>query len=798
VRRLSDLLDQIKRKKQFRFYKHTILVNWVLSYVFILLIALWSGYITYTISIDVIETEAGKNNYASLQQLKLLIDSRLKDIENIGVEVSLDKKLQNILYQDKPMTEYQQYLLTEIITNLHNYKVVNNFIEDINVYLPFQDLVIRNASLYSTEDWYNIYYKSEALPYNQFILALKQKHGNDYECLMRKSPEGTAAKYIQYRQSLPIDPYGNPYATLVINMKQSVIREYLNNYDWVPRGGSIFIIDDREQVISSVGEMKFPNYINYSYLMESANTFKTRQETTDYVVLHAKSAVTQWAYVFVMPTSVFFEKLERVRAISTMSIIGCMVLGILLTIYFARKNYSPIGNMVNTFSKLGGVEKDMRKNEYGYIESSLEKIMKDREEILRKMDRQRHVLRNTFLAGMLRGRLGRQPDILGSWKEYELDFTEGDFAVLLIHIRDLHNLFFENAKDIDPNNLDLVHFIIRNIFEEQARMCNAGYIIELDSVIACVINIRLEDENAAKAELFRIARESADIISGKFGIELIVAISRVYPSAQKIPDAYAEALETMEYQRLTGDHPVMEYERIGFMHESNPVNDFQEEKRFKNCIEGGDFLGAKDVLNRIFNRNFYNDKGMASVQLMKFKMYALISLVLACVHELTARYDSVFLQNINPESRFLNCDTLVKLQKEMILILDYVETYVKSKAGTRNDSLVGIVTHYIQENYTDSNLNVSTISDMLNVTVPYLSKAFKKKTGRGLLEYIHQVRIEHAKGLLKDKELSVKDIAEKTGYYNAISFIRVFKKFEGVSPGRYGRSSAGEQEAEEL
>ena len=55
----------------------------------------------------------------------------------------------------------------------------------------------------------------------------------------------------------------------------------------------------------------------------------------------------------------------------------------------------------------------------------------------------------------------------------------------------------------------------------------------------------------------------------------------------------------------------------------------------------------------------------------------------------------------------------------------------------------------------------------------------------GLLEYIHRVRIRHGKQLMTDyPKLKVKEIAEKVGYINATSFIRAFKRYEGMTPGK--------------
>ena len=52
--------------------------------------------------------------------------------------------------------------------------------------------------------------------------------------------------------------------------------------------------------------------------------------------------------------------------------------------------------------------------------------------------------------------------------------------------------------------------------------------------------------------------------------------------------------------------------------------------------------------------------------------------------------------------------------------------------------------------------------------------------------YINDARIKKAKKIMdENKNVLIKDLARMCGYNNAVSFIRMFKKSEGVSPGQY-------------
>jgi AraC-like DNA-binding protein len=102
---------------------------------------------------------------------------------------------------------------------------------------------------------------------------------------------------------------------------------------------------------------------------------------------------------------------------------------------------------------------------------------------------------------------------------------------------------------------------------------------------------------------------------------------------------------------------------------------------------------------------------------------------------------------------------------------------------------------YIEENYSDSQLTLTMMGDMLGMTPSYLSKLFKDKYQLSIPDYISRTRINHAKRQLRETNCSIQEIAQDNGFLNSNSFIRVFKKQEGITPGVY-RGLSDEQAAE--
>ncbi|XID91656.1 ABC transporter substrate-binding protein [Paenibacillaceae bacterium WGS1546] len=91
---------------------------------------------------------------------------------------------------------------------------------------------------------------------------------------------------------------------------------------------------------------------------------------------------------------------------------------------------------------------------------------------------------------------------------------------------------------------------------------------------------------------------------------------------------------------------------------------------------------------------------------------------------------------------------------------------------------------YIGEHYAEP-LTLDSIASVPGCTGRQLQRFFKDKLLIGPIEYLIRLRLSKAKTLLCETDVPLKQIAEAVGYADSYHFSRLFKKHEGVSPGRY-------------
>lgn len=100
-----------------------------------------------------------------------------------------------------------------------------------------------------------------------------------------------------------------------------------------------------------------------------------------------------------------------------------------------------------------------------------------------------------------------------------------------------------------------------------------------------------------------------------------------------------------------------------------------------------------------------------------------------------------------------------------------------------DDALSGVL-DYIEENLAEK-LSLWSLAELACMSVPSFSKKFKERTGMTLVQYLNDRRIRRVMQLLQDRNCTLDEIAEKTGFSNANYLIRVFKKVTGQTISEY-------------
>lgn len=130
--------------------------------------------------------------------------------------------------------------------------------------------------------------------------------------------------------------------------------------------------------------------------------------------------------------------------------------------------------------------------------------------------------------------------------------------------------------------------------------------------------------------------------------------------------------------------------------------------------------------------------------------------------------------------------TRILLLQFFLQIVEYPSQIVLS-SGSRADTQKAMLI-YIQQHYTER-ITLHDLANHFHLSEKYISRYFKEHFYLTFSDYVNHLRLTHAKKLLETTELSITEVALRSGFLNVSYFIRTFKTCYGKPPLKYRKST---------
>ncbi|MCF0134471.1 MAG: AraC family transcriptional regulator [Blautia sp.] len=116
----------------------------------------------------------------------------------------------------------------------------------------------------------------------------------------------------------------------------------------------------------------------------------------------------------------------------------------------------------------------------------------------------------------------------------------------------------------------------------------------------------------------------------------------------------------------------------------------------------------------------------------------------------------------------------------------YFEGLSKSSRNVKRILQLKQVIDFIDNNFTEP-ITLSELSASVSMSPKYFCRFFSEMTHQTPMDYLNRQRIEKACHQLASSDVSITDVAYNTGFNDLSYFIRTFKKYKGITPGKYKR-----------
>lgn len=741
----------------------SVFVTLLLSYIVVLLIPVIVFGGLYTQIEKIMVENANNSNMALIEQAKQVVDSRLDEMHLISRTITSHPKLDSLLKSDMPQNGSEQYQFFSFMQEMQRYRNSSSFITDFYIYLQKSDTILGPSLKTNSSVMFADIYGYENVTYEQFKLeVLHGIHFNGFLPVAEVGKGLNKKRMLTYLQTLPFGEKKNSKGVLVMLIDERKIIGLLEKIVKANHG-TIYIKDASEQVILSAGEVS-------GVKIEGSGT-QSRMMTVS-----TKSVRNGWEYVSVVPEEVFFGKVNMVKKMAAGLLGICFVAGIGVCAFMTYRAYHPLRDIIRFIRQSHPVRDGDMRNEYAFIKSAVADSFGKQVEMKEQLYRQTPVIRANFMLRLLKGHVDIEDISDQSLAFMGISFPHPNFAVASIELRDASG-FIHNDRE---SEWALIRFVTGKVAEEIPSFVSCA--VELEkNLVAIILNIPKDCDQGE--DLFNWADQVKKVIEQRFRTLTTIGISGIHPSLGHISASYTESVKALEYSIFTAYKPILLYEEMKRKTEVYYDFPIEAEVQLINAIKTGDMSKAEAIIQSLYQNNF-NTKQI-SPELGKLLFANLLSTLFKLLNALNLKYEDIFGTASKSIENITEGSSVEELYREVLLMFEMVCLHVRDQRGDASTLLLEKIKRHITEHYDDAMISLASIADEFNITPPYLSAFFKKNSGTNLTDYLAQIRIERSKEMMHDQRNTISNIARSVGYTSDVGFIRVFKKYEGITPGRY-------------
>ena len=693
----------------------------------------------------VLEREISVSNQAALHQLSNVFDSWLDEVFHQFSQLSTSLEISSIILKDQRSADLSISEILEVRKSLKS--IYNPHLEELMIWFPQADRVIsRTRSCLSSQQYAACYYPKESL----FLQSLTAARTATLVPLKESSS-------LMILQPLPImnTPISSAVACAVISPRG--LRTLLQSY--APEDGVILLADNTFNILAKAGtDVSRLDLLNR--LPPHSENLSLRMKDDDgheYIVQLSSSKYLSCQYVSAIPSDTFFYKLKNVQYVCLSAFICFTFISIILAYGLSRRNYKPLSNLLSEINNGSEKSTNVASNEIEYLRGV---IRNTQDEHFRLRD----IKTVTLVRQLLHAKSNNQASLPQQFADAGMSLTCNRFTVFLLQLE----------EDLDDDaSRDLTDTSIQKLFTDMLSNNMPVYIAqESERLYAGLINISDPNNESVLFLLDRIC----NFFNRSICFSVTIACGTNQDDHRGIRQSYEEAKCAMDYRSVYGANQLIQFNTVD-----------RPEFRYSLC-------SREDAEQLILS---YLNSGKPAPREILVKIHQSCGYIHLPDEFRCYRFDISDLLRRTTEKLSISsgivdalmaCDTLPSFESTFVNALECIRDEFISpdtKAVSAGQQLCKQIVAFIDEHYNDASLSTSAVGSYFDKSGPYLSRLFTDLHGCSIAAYITTVRIRESKVLLQTSDLSVEAISADCGFLSASTFIRLFKKVEGITPGNY-------------
>lgn len=403
-----------------------------------------------------------------------------------------------------------------------------------------------------------------------------------------------------------------------------------------------------------------------------------------------------------------------------------------------------------------------------------------------ELKKRRFADNNTFMIKLTTGWYTRIEDILRDSADLNISFPSDNFCVVTVIIDSWGTAFLNLDGRMDKQGLIQAEYTVGRVLNEIESSNYTQRFFLSDKLIHGLVSVECNESRFYK-ELESNLTYAKSVLEEEYNIEIRFGVSRIHNGLMSLKTCYDESIRVYEYMTMLDmDRTVLTYHEAshGAAGKKGPDIGIDFERRIINCFELGDFSSVESLIRSVIEDEFKHSP--PSIEIARIRFYGIINVILNLMHEFGEAMDVELVISRSSVDSLFQSNTVTELRCAAEILLGTVVEALNRQNNRNLPQWVLKMADSIRDRYCDPNLSASILASEFGLNSTYASRVFKQIMGKGIFEFIHQVRIDAAIILLQEG-VPVKDTAHAVGYIDAGTMNRAFKKYLGTNPSYYAK-----------
>lgn len=580
-----------------------------------------------------------------------------------------------------------------------------------------------------------------------------------------------------------------PYGALIFYLDQSKLVQMVEGMSVDNEGASFLMGKDGSLLVSPSSlnrknaELELSVQESVMQRKEKTGSYLFQWKDKSYLISYGEYSRLgePWRYVTTMQLSQLTAPIVIIsRIILGMGAVG-LIVACLLSWMASHRLYRPIRRLVRLVKMQKPDPGPEVGDELDYIANQWTHLSEERKALETKLKQAYPSLRAAFMMQLVQGHVYslKEPEIRARLQTFGWSSESQWFGLMLARVTGVSkadNRFMENDEY-------LISFAAANIAQEMVRIrgIQAEIINFHDLTVGILLSYPSETRKMhVKEELFSLAEDLVRTISSLLKMQTTICIGRLTTEIKDIPDMLPFLQNAILYRDLKEQCQVLDLEEILPYTPQEVHYPFALEKELLQALRMGQCEQAMQRIEAIISELVVRSR---KEKLLKEGVMQVLGSIMHTLletgyqpHQLYEG-DNLFEQL----SQIREPEQIVRFFQQKI-ILPYAQKLSEDQTA-RAKPLIEQVTAMLKDQFAEG-ISLEACAHHFNTTPYTLSRLFKQVTGMNFIDYVTALRIEKAKELLSDSDMKVNEIAEQVGLQPSY-FIRLFKRFEQITPGQY-------------